>query len=511
MVKPQCVSVGVFWFKFCFGGVLLYLCGRNRSSMLFNSIEFLFFLPVVFALYWMTAKRLAVRNAVLLGASCLFYGWWDWRFLLLIVAVTGVSYISGILIDRYRESHRRMKSILWIDVVFNLGVLGVFKYFDFFARKFIILFNALGFEADSVTLDIILPVGISFYTFQSISYVIDVYRGDIAPSRNPLSFFTFVAFFPQLVAGPIERASNLLPQFNRLHRFDYASAVDGCRQMLWGFFKKVVVADNCAVVVNRIFADYTAFSGGELLIGVALFSFQVYGDFSGYSDIAIGVSRLFGINLSRNFNVPLFSRDIAEFWRRWHISLTSWFRDYLYIPLGGSRVSRAKQARNTFIVFLLSGFWHGPSWNYIVWGGYHALLYVPLQLTGRHRRHRDTVAHGRVLPTAKESMMMATTFMLCLVGLIFFRSHTLGHAWAYLCRIVTDFNFKGMQWNVLPYLWCLIMLVVEWFGRESEHPLQFGGGSILRYRAIRWSIYAVIAMLCLLYSGAKTNFLYFQF
>ena len=342
--------------------------------MLFNSFEFLLFLPIVFLLYWFVFKRLKWQNLFLVVASYVFYGWWDWRFLILIALTTLFSYVSGRLIARYEGQQKRQKALSAINIVLNLSILGVFKYYNFFAENFAALFGNIGWQIDWVTLDILLPVGISFYTFQALSYSIDVYQKKLPVCKDIIAFFAYISFFPQLVAGPIERATNLLPQFYKSHTFNYAQAVDGCRQILWGFFKKMVVADNCATAVNLIWGNYTDQSGFTLLMGGFLFTLQIYGDFSGYSDIAIGTARLFGINLMRNFSFPYFSRDIAEFWRRWHISLTTWFRDYIYIPLGGSRCARWKVMRNTLIIFLVSGLWHGANWNFVLWGVYYGVL-----------------------------------------------------------------------------------------------------------------------------------------
>ena len=317
--------------------------------MLFNSIEFAIFLPIVFLLYWFAFKKnLKLQNLFIVVVSYIFYGWWDWRFLLLIAFTSFCSWGSGLLIEKYRETPKKAKTINVLNIVLNLLILGVFKYYDFFVTSFANLF--LDGKTDGLLLKIILPVGISFYTFQALSYSIDVYRGKLKATHDIVQFFAFVSFFPQLVAGPIERATNLLPQFEKPRKFDYNEAVDGMRQILWGLFKKIVVADNCAVYVDQVFNTYQAQTGSTLLLAAILFTFQIYGDFSGYSDIAIGTAKLFGIRLMRNFNVPYFSRDIAEFWRRWHISLTTWFRDYVYIPLGGSRCSKAKVIRNTFVI-----------------------------------------------------------------------------------------------------------------------------------------------------------------
>ena len=378
--------------------------------MLFNSIDFAVFLPIVFILYWfVTNKNLRLQNFLIVVASYFFYGWWDWRFLSLILFSTLVDYIVGFRLEIEERQFKR-KLLLWTSILVNLGFLGFFKYYNFFLDNFIASFSLLGLEFKANSLNIILPVGISFYTFQTLSYSIDVYRRKLKPTKDFIAFSAFVSFFPQLVAGPIERAENLLPQFYKIRIFDYSKAVDGMRQILWGLFKKMVIADNAAEIANQIFNNSADYSGSTLLLGALFFTFQIYGDFSGYSDIAIGTARLFGFDLMRNFNFPYFSRDIAEFWRRWHISLSTWFRDYLYIPLGGSRGSRLMIIRNTFIIFIVSGFWHGANWTFIVWGALHAIYFLPLLLTNRNRTYLGVVAEGKILPSVRELLLMMSTF-----------------------------------------------------------------------------------------------------
>jgi len=482
--------------------------------MLFNSLEFLLFLPIVFLLYWFVFKQLKWQNLFLVVVSYLFYGWWDWRFLLLIAFTTLCSYASGLFIEYYERKRSLQKLISICNIVLNLLILGVFKYYNFFAENFANLFHGLGVEVDWVTLDILLPVGISFYTFQALSYSIDVYQKKLEACRDIISFFAFISFFPQLVAGPIERATNLLPQFYRPRIFDYSNAVDGCRQILWGFFKKMVIADNCAVLVNQIWSDYSHQNGFILFMGGLFFTFQIYGDFSGYSDIAIGTARLFGINLMRNFNFPYFSRDIAEFWRRWHISLTTWFRDYIYIPLGGSRCTKLKAFRNTMIIFLLSGFWHGANWTFIVWGVYHAILFLPLMLLGNNRKHTNVVANGHLLPTFKECFQMLFTSFWVFIGWIIFRAENIYQAWDYLERMFSDFsvNIFMLSSKYLFSLLCiLLLLIVEWVQRDKQHGLQLSANGILKYRVCRLSIYYVLVMTILLFAGEQETFIYFQF
>lgn len=479
--------------------------------MLFNSIEFAIFLPIVFLLYWFVFNRnLRLQNLFIVIVSYVFYGWWDWRFLFLIAFTSFCSWGSGLLIERFNFNPKKAKAISALNIVLNLLILGAFKYYDFFAKEFVELF---GLSSDGILLDIILPVGISFYTFQALSYSIDVYRGKLKPTHDIVQFFAYVSFFPQLVAGPIERATNLLPQFEKPRKFDYDTAVDGLRQILWGLFKKMVVADNCAVYVDQVFSNYQSQSGSTLLLAAVLFAFQIYGDFSGYSDIAIGTAKLFGIKLMRNFNMPYFSRDIAEFWRRWHISLTTWFRDYVYIPLGGSRVSKAKIVRNTFVIFLLSGFWHGANWTFIVWGAYHALLFLPLILLGKNRKHTDVVAMGRFLPSLKEVGQMLLTFFLAVVGWIVFRANTIEEAWNYICGLFNKSLFSvpwldSRHYYLPVIISIMLMLVVEWIQRNKEHAFDLSG---MKSHVLKFGIYYVIVAALFWFGGHAESFIYFQF
>ena len=489
--------------------------------MLFNSIEFLFFLPLAFLIYWAIgyarindSLKLRLQNVFVVVASYVFYGWWDYKFLLLIAFTSLCSYASGLLIDKSKRCIvYGVRCINWAkfwlitNIVINLGILAVFKYYDFFVREFGVLF---GISTESLLLRIILPVGISFYTFQALSYSIDVYRGNIKPTKDIIAFFAFISFFPQLVAGPIERATNLLPQFLQKRTFNYEQGVDGMRQILWGLFKKIVVADNCAMYVDQVWATYDTQSGSTLLLAAVLFTFQIYGDFSGYSDIAIGTAKLFGIKLMRNFNNPYFSRDIAEFWRRWHISLTTWFRDYVYIPLGGSRVSKAKIVRNTFVIFLLSGFWHGANWTFIAWGAYHAVLFLPLILLGKNRKYTGQVAEGRCLPTWREALQMLLTFGLVVIGWIIFRAETIGQAWEIMQGIcdVSLFTRPVMLVGLKRTLLFIgVLLVVEWIDRGHEHAFALN-------RLPQWArlimIYGLI-LIMLEFMGHSQSFIYFQF
>ena len=477
--------------------------------MVFNSIEFLIFLPTVFLLYWFVfQKNLKLQNLFILVISYLFYCWWDCRFLSLILLCSGINYLAGVALASH-ENQKNRKLILVISCVASLGLLGVFKYFNFFIDNFINAFALIGIHLQARTLNIILPVGISFYTFKALSYTIDVYQRKLEPTKDIIAFFSFVGFFPQLLAGPIDRATNLLPQFYIKRTFEYDKAVDGMRQILWGLFKKIVIADNCAASVNQIFVGYETLPASALLLGAVFFSFQIYGDFSGYSDIAIGTSRLFGFNSIRNFNVPYFSRDIAEFWRRWHISLTSWFRDYLYIPLGGNRGTKYKIVRNTFIVFLVCGFWHGANWTFIVWGLINAIYFLPLLLLGKNRKNLDTVAQGKILPSIKELFQVGTTFLFSTLAWIFFRADSIGQAVSYIGKIFGKSLIATPNANeakILPLV--LIMLLVEWLQRDKQHGLE----DLKMHPVLRWVIYYAIILGIIFYGAfGNRNYIYFQF
>lgn len=478
--------------------------------MLFNSLEFAVFLPVVFLFYWFFFQNnLSLQNLLLLVASYVFYGWWDWRFLSLIILSSFLDYNVGLFLARTSNTTKR-KVLLWTSMLFNLGLLGVFKYFNFFAENFAILLTNIGFHPDPFTIQILLPVGISFYTFQTMSYTIDVYRGKLHPTRDIIAFFAFVSFFPQLVAGPIERATNLLPQFYKKRFFNKARSIDGLRQILWGLFKKMVIADNCSTIVNDIFTNYEEQNGLTLAIGAVLFAFQIYGDFSGYSDIAIGTSRLFGFNLMQNFAFPYFSRDIAEFWRRWHISLSTWFRDYLYIPLGGSRGHITQKVRNTFLIFIVSGFWHGANWTFIVWGLLNALYFIPLLLAKRNRLNTDVVAANSNLPNIREVGQVMFTFAITCFAWIFFRATNLEMSVNYI-RLMFVRLFDSTTIYPLGLLPCfiIILVAVEWMQRREQHGLD-----LTRFKAsrtIKWLCYLIVTILILTFNGNQQDFIYFQF
>ena len=472
--------------------------------MLFVSVAFLFFLPIVFLLYWTMQRQLKLQNICLLIASYVFYGWWDWRFLILILITSLSSFFSGL----YIAKSRKKKLFLTANICLNLGILAVFKYYGFFADNLNLLLLQFGFSLDMPTWRIILPVGISFYTFQSLSYSIDVYRGKLPATRDVVAFCTYIAFFPQLVAGPIERATNLLPQMLSRRRFDYAEAVDGLRRILWGFFKKLVIADSCAYAVNQIWDGYADANAVTLLCGMVLFTFQIYGDFSGYSDIAIGTAKLFGVRLMENFRLPYFSRSIGEFWRRWHISLMTWFRDYLYIPLGGSRIGTSRTIRNVFIVFLLSGLWHGANWTFVVWGGYNAVLLVMARWLWKSKTNADERVGVRDLGS------VCFTFALVVLGWVVFRAESLSEASGYLQRFavaLTSVNLGMPAYGKVTVIYCLLLVFIEWIQRDRLCPLQLDGCWLGRYRWTRWMVYYVVFMLTFFCRGEEQTFIYFQF
>lgn len=490
--------------------------------MLFNSIDFAIFLPIVFILYWFaTGNSIKIQNILIVISSFIFYGWWDWRFLFLMVFSASVDFVAGIYIEK-KSNYR--KSLLALSMLTNLGILGFFKYFNFFTEAFTDAFRFFGHEFQPFTLNIVLPVGISFYTFQAMSYTIDIYRKKLKPTTDPVAYFAFISFFPQLVAGPIERATNLLPQFYTKRIFDYEKAVDGMRQILWGLFKKMVIADNCAEYANLIFNNSSDYSGTTLALGALFFTFQIYGDFSGYSDIAIGTSRLFGFDLMRNFAFPYFSRDIAEFWRRWHISLSTWFRDYLYIPLGGSQGGMWMKVRNTFIIFIVSGFWHGANWTFIVWGALNAIYFLPLLLTNSNRNNLHIVAEGKYLPTLRESFYMLSTFSLTVFAWIFFRAESIGHAANFIADMYNGLFIKasylqtfnlifGKAGNAIPMLVLLLLILlfmlIEWIGRENQYAIAHLGA--YWKRPVRYAMYYALIVAIFWFGGKEQQFIYFQF
>lgn len=474
--------------------------------MIFNSIDFLFFLPIVFLLYWAVSKYgFHKQNIVLLFSSYVFYGWWDYRFLGLILLSTIVDYIFGLLIHKTKDNSSR-KFYLYFSLLFNLGLLFVFKYFNFFIDTLLDLYSVFGFSKESSwTLNVILPVGISFYTFQTMSYTIDIYKKQLIPTTNFISFATFVSFFPQLVAGPIERASNFLPQILKSRNFSYKQGIDGMRLILFGMFKKVVIADTLAPYVNDIFNNYEFYGGGTLWLGAVFFAFQIYCDFSGYSNIARGIAKLFGIELMVNFSFPYLSRNIGEFWKKWHISLSTWFRDYLYIPLGGSRLGNWGSLRNIFVIFIVSGFWHGANLTFIFWGFIHALLYVPSFILKSNRKHLNSVvAENSIFPSIREIFQIFKTFISVTLAWVFFRADNITIAFEYIYKMFSDFS--NIDFFVKPILLVTLMYSIDYliFKQKKTLPykqkIYFIDGLLFIYLIFR-----------ILNQDSLTQFIYFQF
>jgi D-alanyl-lipoteichoic acid acyltransferase DltB (MBOAT superfamily) len=479
--------------------------------VLFNTFDYFVFLPIVFALYWFVFnKSLKWQNIIVLVASYFFYGWWNWKFLGLLGLSTLLDYYYGFFVAS--PNKRKAKLFLWLSIFNNLGILAVFKYYNFFVTEFESALGSMGIHFTPMLIKIALPVGISFYTFHGMSYVFDIYRGKLKPIRNFVEYALFVSFFPLLVAGPIERANHLLPQIQTRRFFNYQQAVEACRLILWGLFKKIVIADNLATVVNQIYESPGEFNSISLILGMIAFSFQIYGDFSGYSDIAMGSAKLLGFELLSNFRFPYFSRDIAEFWRRWHISLSSWFKDYVYIPLGGSKEGKLKAFRNTIIIFILSGFWHGASWNFIVWGGIHACGFLPLLFLNRNRNNvNDIVAQDSMFPNLKELGQVLGTFLFVSIAWVFFRAHTLTEAVLYLKQLTLGLFQENLMESLASakgkriFLFIVPLLLGDWYFRKNERQLK-----TFRYQYI---FYFVITLVILYYffNAKSDSFIYFQF
>ena len=477
--------------------------------MLFNSIDFILFLPVVFILYWLISRTCKQQNLLIVIVSYIFYGWWDYRFLFLIALTSLCSYFSGISIEHFDKNRKAQKLICITNIAIQILILSFFKYYNFFIENFIALTSICNIKLDKITLDIILPVGISFYTFQALSYTIDVYQKKIKATQDIIELFVFISFFPQLVAGPIERATNLLPQFQKKRSFDYGQAIDGMRQMLWGFFKKLVIADNCAVIVDNYWGFSDIISGRMHILLAFLFSFQIYCDFSGYSDIAIGCSKLFGINLKANFRYPYFSKSIPDFWRRWHISLTTWFRDYIYIPLGGNRCRKPIVFRNIIIVFALCGLWHGANWTFIIWGLYHAVLLILYNLLGLNRQYQNS---NSIISTIKGALQITITYILVVFGWIVFRAESISQAYTFILNTFTH-SFMGLgfidgrKWLIAG----IMILLVEWLQQNKRHALDFPQKGVFQYRIVRWCIYYALVLTIFNFAGSSQTFIYFQF
>ena len=479
--------------------------------MFFNSFDYLLFFPTVFLLYWFVFQRkLSLQNGFLLLASYFFYASWSWEFTGLLLLSTVIDYSFGFLVAS--KDRKKAKLFLILSIINNLGILALFKYYNFFAEQIQTGFDRIGWEIHPVLLNVALPIGISFYTFHGMSYVFDIYRGQQKATKNFIDYAVFVSFFPLLVAGPIERANHLLPQVQKKRTYSDVQWIEGARLILWGLFKKVVIADSLALIANPIFNDFSNQSSFMLMLGAIAFSFQIYGDFSGYSDIAIGSAKLLGFELLSNFKFPYFSRNIAEFWRRWHVSLSSWFRDYLYIPLGGSSKGKLISVRNTFVIFLVSGFWHGASWNFIIWGFIHACFFLPLLLLRQNRKYTaETIAENRYLPSFKEIGQVLFTFSLVTLAWIFFRQTDSQMAIDYVKRMFVHAIEFPEQFKTWPEIdagifWIIPFVLYDWVNRRNERVVRFP-----RMILLRWTMYVLMIFFIFLFSSRDQAFIYFQF
>ena len=479
--------------------------------MLFNSFSFLIFFPIIFILYWfVTQRNLKWQNIMLLIASYYFYACWDWRFLFLLVFSTGLDFFTGLKMEEC-TSKKQKQFWFWLSVILNLGFLGIFKYYNFFVSSFATGLANMGLHINVYTLKVILPVGISFYTFHGLSYVIDIYKEKIKAEKNFVDYSLFVSYFPLLVAGPIERATHLLPQIKVPRTFNANNAIVGVELMAWGFFKKVVIADSMSLLVNKVYANPTAYDSTSLVIAAIAFSFQIYCDFSGYSDIAIGCSKILGIDLLQNFNFPYLSRNIAEFWRRWHISLSSWFRDYIYIPLGGSKLSMVLNIRNVFVIFIVSGIWHGANFTFIIWGTIHALLFIPSFVMGSNKKYKQDIVHqGKMLPSIKDLVMMAITFFFVTLAWIFFRAENVSQAFTYITSIATNAVGKKLVFENTELMGYLFSYITLFLG--STYWLYVKTNLYKPSRAMQFSI-ALLLLIVIAFFGqfSKQSFIYFQF
>lgn len=477
--------------------------------MLFNSIDFAIFLPITFFVYWSLEKKgLRSQNLFILFASYVFYGWWDYRFLSLILLSSIVDYLIGLRISK-TELKKKKKLLLFLSLILNLGLLGFFKYYNFFIDSLITSYSLFGRQLNISTLNIILPVGISFYTFQTLSYTIDVYKGKMTPTKSFISFAAFVSFFPQLVAGPIERASHLLPQFETKRLFSYKESINGVKLIIYGLFKKIVIADSLSVYVDNIYSNPEMFNGSILALGTIYFAFQIYCDFSGYSDIAIGTAKLFGFDLMVNFRMPYFSKSIGEFWERWHISLSTWFRDYVYIPLGGSRVSTIKHFRNLLLTFTVSGFWHGANWTFIIWGLMHGLFYLPEVITKKYPFFRLSIESVAFIKT-KEFFQSLSLFILVCFAWIFFRSNSLAEAVSITTKIFLEFDMSKLTEFRSGLVLLVPFIIYEYVMRNTTNGLDLNQIGLRKFgRLFTYIIF--IGIIILQVSGNDKSFIYFQF
>jgi len=490
--------------------------------MLFNSFEFAVFLPIVFLIYWLCFKNdFRKQNLFLLLASYFFYGWWDWRLLFLLIFLSLFNYFVGIKIDASITPNHR-KSWLITGLVINLGVLWVFKYFNFFIEGFVDLVSLFGYDLKGTAINVILPLGISFYTFLSLSYLLDIHKKSLTADKNIIDVLLSLSFFPIILAGPIQRPATLLPQIKASRIFNYNQAVDGLRQILWGLFVKIAVADNMAHLANDIFLNYSDYAGSTLMIGALYYTIQIYADFSGYSHIAIGTASLLGFRLMKNFDYPYFARDITQFWKRWHISLTTWFRDYLFLPVSFSIAWRIKTKKvllikkdlfiyiiASLLTWLLTGLWHGANYTFLIWGLLHGLLLIfyRWQIKSRKRIQKKLkIDNDNILLSFTESMF---TFLFVVITWVIFRSASVRESMEYIKGMFSPSLFSNPgDLPVIEIALALLFLIVELRQREKDHALQFDK---LNSAWVRWSIYASLVLIILLFGGGAQQFIYFQF
>ena len=489
--------------------------------MLFNSPEFAFFMLIVFFTYWLFRASCRIQNLLLLVAGYLFYGWWDWRFLILLVSISIVNYLIGIKIEA-GEGDRRKKAYLITGLVVNLGVLGFFKYFNFFIEGFIDLFSLFGYKGMGMSLNVILPLGISFYTFLSISYILDIYKGQTSAGKDFFNVMLSLSFFPIILAGPIQRPSTLLPQIRTPRKFEYSLAADGLRQILWGLFVKIVIADNLSPFVDEVFSNYSALQGSTLFVGALFYTIQIYADFSGYSHIAIGVASILGFRLMQNFKTPYFVRDIVDFWKRWHISLTTWFRDYLFLPVSFSISWRIKTGKvllirtdlfiyiiASLLTWFLTGLWHGASYTFLIWGLMHGLLLILYRIQAKPRKRilkNLNIASDNIWLAIIEGLL---TFFFIVITWVIFRSESVHASLGYIQRMLSSslFTHPG-DLPVKEIAFALLFILVEFIQRGKIHPLQFEASVGF---VIRWSIYVCLVAIILFFGGSARQFIYFQF
>ena len=477
--------------------------------MSITSFDFCWFFLIVYLIYWTLRNSLTIQNIFLLGVSYLFYALIDFRFCFLLLFISLFSFWAGQQADaKENKSKRKAKFMVLLTVCVNMGVLFIFKYYDFFTSEFASL---IGVNPEKAMLHLVLPVGISFYIFTSTGYVIDVYKGKVQACDKIIPYLSFVSFFPLLLSGPIERSNGLLVQMHRKRVFDYNLSVEGIQQVVWGAFKKLVIADNCATTVNVVFSSYESLPASSLVIGGVLYSIQIYFDFSGYSDMAIGLSKLLGFHIRRNFNYPYFSLNVSDFWRRWHMSLQSWLTDYIYFPLGGSRCSNTRTIVNTFVVFVVCGIWHGANWTFIVWGIYHAILFVPLLLFFSKSFKKKSVDDEGIIPSFYSLILMVSTFILITIGWIIFNSPTLTDAIGFLSRMFNNSLFAapsgiGLGENIYILILILFVFMFEWMFRREEIPLFFK-----THGWIKVCILYILLGHILLCSASQSDFIYYQF